>query len=123
MKRLLLALLLLFPGCSLEEPVDYGELLFTMNCAWTPESAGEWSTEWVCQQQVDNEFVSGFLALGLMKEEGKLAFCGRDLITNTEDALYDALAESFTRDQFNCMKLSDDVPNNCLLYTSDAADE
>ena len=53
MNRLVIVLLLLLAGCSLDEPDTHGDLLFTMNCVWTPESEGDFASDWICQALVD----------------------------------------------------------------------
>ena len=119
MKKLFLLALLLFSGCSPEVPDSRGDLLFVMDCVWSPYSVGDWRVEWVCRKHTNNEFVSGFLTLALKEDPPGLDFCGRDLIINTGDRLYDALAETLTRDKFKCIELTDYVPNNEFDWTWD----
>jgi len=53
-------------------------------------------------EEVETDLVTGFLGLELL-EDGRLAFCGEDLLLNTGHALHDNLVSALTEGQFICI--------------------
>lgn len=87
---------------NIDAPVSsiYGEPYFTMDCIWRSHGDGE--TLWWCMEEVETDLVTGFLGLELL-EDGRLAFCGEDLLLNTGHALHDNLVSALTEGQFICI--------------------
>ncbi|HHZ95136.1 MAG TPA: hypothetical protein EYN67_06170 [Flavobacteriales bacterium] len=110
MKKLLLFIILLLFGCSIEpSPEDiriqeYGDLYTTMNCWWSSQELIAPTIFW-CAENLETELISGYVSLAISNDidgEQFFSICGREIILNSGHDLHDNLIAAMTEHTYDC---------------------
>ena len=109
MYKVFLLVFLLLSGCTKDLPTepDYGEAYFEMSCVWVDPEATIQPAIWRCFEEVETSLINGFLYLEL-ESDISLYFCGENLTLSTGINIYDNLITFLTRDQYNCLHITED---------------
>jgi len=109
-KKLLLFIILLLFGCSIEpSPEDiriqeYGDLYTTMNCWWSSQELIAPTIFW-CAENLETELISGYVSLAISNDidgEQFFSICGREIILNSGHDLHDNLIAAMTEHTYDC---------------------
>lgn len=111
MLKFLLIFIILLCSCSNlypQEPADEGassgEPYFTLVCSRYQDSPPP-NAIFRCSELLDTDLLSGDVTLSLFRNEGgegRLVFCGEDIILNSGNLIYDSLLYSLTEGSYGC---------------------
>jgi len=87
-----------------EEASSSGDPYFTLICSRYKVSPPP-SAIFRCSELLDTDLLSGDVTLSLFRNEGgegRLVFCGEDIILNSGNLIYDSLLYSLTEGSYGC---------------------